>query len=149
MRVKLTVPFIARAKALPGNDRTLYFDEDLQNFALMVTRNGARRFVLQYRLFGRSRRLTFKPGLTLNDARRQARQLLGEVAKGRDPLDERRKKEMAAANTVAAIADEYLRRGAKGLRSVKQRRALLERLVFPQFGTRQIGSIDGARSCGC
>jgi integrase len=139
--VKLTVPFVARARALPGNERTLYFDEDLQNFALMVTRNGARRFVLQYRLSGRSRRLTFKPGLTLNDARRQARQLLGEVAKGRDPLDERRKKEMAAANTVAAIADEYLRRGAKGLRSVKQRRALLERLVFPQFGTRQIGSI--------
>jgi integrase len=119
----------------------LYFDEDLRCFALMVTRSGVRRFVLQYRVHGRSERLTLKPGLTLKEARHEARKYLGEVAKGTSPLGERRKKKLASANTVAAIAAEYFRRDGKKLRSANWQKVALRRLVFPRFGARQIDSI--------
>jgi integrase len=141
LRTKLTARFVNGAQAAPGDERTLYFDEDLRCFALMVTRSGHRRFVLQYRLHGRSRRLTLKDGLTLKGARQEARKLLGEVARGHDPLDERRKKEMASVNTVAAIAAEYFKRDGKKLRSANWQQVALTRLVFSRFGARQIGSI--------
>jgi integrase len=141
VRTKLTNAFVNSAQAAPGHERTLYFDEDLRCFALMVTRSGIRRFVLQYRLHGRSERLTLKPGLTLKEARREARKHLGEVAKGNSPLGERRKKTLASANTVAAIAAEYFRRDGKKLRSANWQQGALRRLVFPRFGARQISSI--------
>jgi hypothetical protein len=91
----------------------------------MVTRSGARRFVLQYRLNGNSERLTLKPGLTLKEARHEARKHLGEVAKGNSPLAERRKNKLVSANTVAAIAAEYFQRDGKRLRSANWQQAAL------------------------
>jgi integrase len=83
----------------------------------------------------------FRRGLSLEEARKQARGVIGAVAKDRDPLAERRKEDAEASNTLKSIAEEYLAREAGRLRSIDQRRACLERLIYPRFGSRQIDGI--------
>jgi integrase len=141
MRTKLTPSFIAKAKADLGAERTIYWDETMPGFGLVVTAGGHRSFVVQYRISSRSRRLALKRGLKLAEARKEAHAVLGAVAKGYDPLAERRKAEAAAGSTVRTIAEEYLTREAKHLRSIEQRRAILERLIYPKFGSRQITDV--------
>jgi integrase len=91
------------------------------------------------------RRLTFKAasegGLSLDKARREARAVIGAVTKGGDPLADQRRAARAAENTLQAVAEEFLTREGARFRSNDQRRATLERLIFPKLGARQIGEI--------
>src|SRR5262249_30787917 len=95
---------------------------------------------VQYRAGHQSRRMHLKDELTLQDARKEARKYLGDVAKGSDPLAERRKVAAVAEGTLRSIAEEYLRREDR-LRSIDQRRAILERLIYPRLGARPIAEI--------
>jgi integrase len=141
MRTKLTPGFVKIATADAGKDRTIFWDQALSGFGLMVTAAGSRSYVVQYRSGRSSRRLTIDGVLSLDEARRQAKVTLGSVAKGRDPLAERRAELAAGADTFQSIAEEYFAREGKKLRSYAQRRAVLERLVFPKIGARQIDDI--------
>ncbi len=141
MRIKITADFVKDAKAVEGKDRTVYWDESLPGFGLMVTATGHKSFVCQYRHKQQSRRMHFKRGLSLDEARKEARGVIGAVAKDRDPLKERRAEKAEATNTLKSIAEEYLTREAGRLRSIDQRRACLERLIYPKFGSRQIDTI--------
>jgi hypothetical protein len=107
----------------------------------MVTPNRHQSFVVQYRTGGRSKRMHLKAGLTLSNARKEAKAILGAVAKGGDPLGERRKAERAKSDTLKAIVGEYLAREGDRLRTIGERRAVLERLVLPRLGARQIDDI--------
>jgi integrase len=142
MRVRLTPAFAAKATVEPGATRTTYWDIGMPGFGLMVTSNGHRSYVVQYRAAGQSRRMHLKDGLALRAARKEAKGILGAVAKGRDPLRERRKAERAASNTLNAIVEEYLTREGSRLRSIGERRAALKRHVLPKLGMRQIGDIS-------
>jgi integrase len=137
----LTENFVKTAKAEPGAERTVYWDESLPGFGLMVTSGGHRSFVVQYRSAGTSRRMTINGGLSLKEARREAKALLGSVAKGGDPLGERRQKASEAANTLKAVGEEYFAREGKGLRTFEERRAVFHRSIYPRFGARPIDSI--------
>src|SRR5262249_39678416 len=121
MQSKLTPAFVKAAVAEHGKHRTVFWDVTLPGFGLMVTRSGARSYVVQYRTNGRSRRLTLDTGrLSLKQARREARKHLGEAEKGGDPLGERRKLEAAAeaakAGTLETLAQEYFRREGRKIR---------------------------------
>jgi hypothetical protein len=72
----------------------------------LVLPSGEKRYVVQYRVAGRSRRLTFRPGLTLTEARKEAKAVLGAVAKGADPLAERHRQERAATNTFNSLSHQ-------------------------------------------
>ena len=113
----------------------------MPGFGLMVTANGHRSYVVQYRAVGRSRRMHLKAGLTLTAARREAKAILGTVAKGGDPLTARRKAERAESDTLKAVVEEYLAREGSRLRTIGERRASLQRHVLPKLGDRQIGDI--------
>ena len=139
-RKKLTQAWVARAIALPGAERTIYWDETLESFGLMVTASGARSFVVQYRANGVSRRYTVQ-GQALGRARKAARSILGRVAEGGDPVSEGRKSRVDAASSLRAVAEEHLRREAKRLRSIAERRRIFDRYIYPQLGARQIDSI--------
>jgi integrase len=141
MRTKLTPNFILKAAAEPGAERTVFWDESMPGFGLVVTKGGNRSFCYQYRAGHKSRRMTFPFGLGLEKARREAKKALGGVASGGDPLQERRKAEALAENTLQSICEEYLRRDGKRLRSRDQIEQTLKRLVYPKLGKRQIGSI--------
>ena len=118
MRSKLTPAFAAKVRTAPGASRTTYWDASMPGFGLMVTANGHRSYVVQYRAAGRSRRMHLKAGLTLTAARREAKAILGAVAKGGDPLSARRKAERAESDTLKAIVEEYLAREGSRLRSI-------------------------------
>jgi integrase len=146
MKTKLTPGFVLRAP-LPQSpkDREIYWDSTQPGFGLVVTAKGERRYVVQYRVGHRSRRLHLRQGLSLNDARKEAKKHIGDVARGLDPINEREKAQERRGNTFQAIADEYLAVGktAKGgkLRSVEARRAILTRLVYPKLGAKPIGEL--------
>jgi integrase len=84
------------------------------------------------------------PAITLTKARELGRDAILTAKQGRDPSAERkeaRRKAVAArADTLAGIAEEYLTK-TKDLRTIGQRRRLLERLVLPTLGSRPIGEI--------
>jgi integrase len=141
VRSKLSPAFVASAKAEPGAERSIFWDSDLPGFGLQVTAAGHKSFVCQYRAGKRSRRVAIKATLKLGEARKEARAILGAVAKGGDPLTERRKAEASASNTLKAVADSYFVREGKNLRTVKDRQATLARLVYPKMGSRQIEDI--------
>ena len=141
MRSKLTPAFAAKIRTTPGASRTTHWDASIPGFGLMVTANGHRSYVVQYRAAGRSRRMHLKQGLTLRAARKEAKAILGAVAKGGDPLGERRKSNRVESDTLRAIVEEYLTREGSRLRSIGDRRAALERHVLPKLGSRHIGSI--------
>jgi integrase len=141
LRVKLTPAFVAKAKADPGAERTIYWDLTLAGFGIMVTASGARSFVVQYRAGRRSRRMAIKGVLTLDQARKEAKKHLGDVAKGSDPLAERRKEEASGENTLRSIAEEYFKREGTRLRTMDERRRTFEKLINPKFGSRQIATI--------
>jgi integrase len=68
-------------------------------------------YVLKYRVLGRQRFFTIGPHgspWTPEQARREAKRLLGLVAAGKDPADERTQASLQAADTLRKIADQYL-----------------------------------------
>src|SRR5260370_1439690 len=116
MRAKLTPAFVA--KAATDLERLIFWDEALTGFGLMVTKNGHKSYVVDYRAEGtydrdddrrrHKRRMHLKSGLTLTDARKEAKAILGRVAKGGNPLVERQKAQRAKGETLKAIVEEYL-----------------------------------------
>src|SRR5712691_9623995 len=146
MQTKLTQAFVDKARAADGAERTIYWDETMPGFGLMVTSARHKSFVCQYRAGRRSRRLTIgraNDALPLEKARKLAKIELGKVAAGRDPLEESRKAARATSNSLESIAEEYLKREGRGgkLRTLPQRRAMLARLVYRTLGARQIDEI--------
>ena len=119
MRTKLTPAFCQRATVQQGAERTIYWDTDLPGFGLLVTKNGHRSFVVQYRSGATrsSRRMKIAGVLGLIGARKQARKLLGQVASDKDPLHERREQQRKAIarteHTFEKIAENYLARGGR------------------------------------
>jgi integrase len=141
MRRKLTSAFIDSATAEAGKDRTIYWDDDPRGFGFQITSNEAKSFVLQFRHLGRSYRMAISGNLKLAEARKQARAILGEVAKGRNPLAERRKEAAARTNTLESVAESYFRREGRKLRTMEERQRGLQRLVYPRLGSRQIEDV--------
>ena len=103
MRVRLTPAFCASAKAPAGAKSIIFWDEQMPGFGLRVHQSGARSWVVQYRAKRIVRRMTLNFVLPLDKARRQARVLLGSVATGGDPLQERRAEASRAANTLKFV----------------------------------------------
>jgi len=141
MRSKLTPAFVAKPPLPEKGDRAIYWDATQSGFGLMVTKAGHKSYVCQYRAGRLSRRMHLKSGLTLTEARKEAKAILGQVAKGGDPLGEKRKTEEASENTFRAVAEIFLQREGPKLRSADERRKIFERLVYPTLGSRQIDAI--------
>src|SRR3954452_16910298 len=69
-------------------------------------------YVLKFRACGRQRFFTIGPHgspWTPEKARKEAKRLLGLVADGKDPADERALALLQAADTFRKIADQYLK----------------------------------------
>lgn len=117
--------------------------ETPRGFGVRVTPAGCRSFVIRYSINGQDRLAVIgqHPDWSLIDAVAKAREMRMRVDCGEDPLVERREQEAASKETVKAICEEYFKNGAAKLRSVEERKRTLERLVYPEFGKREIASI--------
>jgi len=135
----------------PGAARREIPDGKAQGLYLILQPSGRKVFCVRYRYNGVSRKLTLKPEppkreLTLAEARVEAAKAMAQLAQGHDPaalgLAAKQKAAEAAKDTLAAICAEYLRRPEhKRLRTIAVRERILQRLVYPALGARQIDSI--------
>lgn len=109
---------------------------------LKVTATGQRSWYLYYRTrAGRERRpkLGAYPLMTIASARQLARQMLLDVAAGRDPSGE--VKAQRSAPTVAALVDRYLVEIASRRKSGREIERLLVKHVRPRLGTRKVNEV--------
>src|SRR5919201_5443708 len=93
---KLTKRTIDSAQPKPHQDYFL-FDDELPRFGLRVMRSGMKSYIIQYRMDGHTRRLTFgKHGpMTPDEARAKALQLIAAVDRGEDPSEDRHERRKA------------------------------------------------------
>src|SRR5262245_25370659 len=141
---------ISVAQVRPRGKRYEIADAGCVGLYLQVYPSGAKRFAVRYRLNGRPAKHTLAAGLGLAAARTAASEIRQKVERGVDPNEERRAAkaaaEVAAGTTLRAVAESYLRQQeakpeGERLRSISQRRATFERLIFPELGGRPIGEI--------
>lgn len=133
--------------AMPEDAIRFVWDADVKGFALRVTPNGVKSYVLQYRTgSGRSRRYTIgKHGSpwTPETARREAERLLRLVAAGEDPQaskEEARKPK--DDDRFTAVATQFIERYAKpSNKSWAETKRILDRDVGPSWGERPITEI--------
>lgn len=81
--------------------------------------------------------------LTLAQARRMARRMLGLVAEGMDPAATATPGRVTAATgaTVAELGARYLSEWAVRKKSYREDVRLLERIVYPALGERRVGAV--------
>jgi len=146
---KLTQAMVETAEA-PDTGQAFVWDGYLKGFGVRVGTSGTKSYVIQYRNSeGRLRRLAFArhPVFKIDQAREQARILIGKIASGEDPAEDKRANRKAA--TVAEICDWYLEEASSGrLLGVRRRpikpstlamdRSRIERHIKPLIGTRQV-----------
>ena len=134
--------------ALKGAETDQFlWDTDLAGFGLKATPAGRKVYVVQYRLGGgrtRTRRITIGSHgspWTPDGARKEAKRILGKVANGEDPADERiaLRKDLS----IAELCDLYLTEGVthKKATTIAMDRCRIERHVKPLLGRRQISEI--------
>jgi integrase len=131
------------------------WDEELPGFGLRVFKSGKRSYLVQYRTAGRTRRYTI--GLhgpwTPETARKRARSLLGQIAQGENPAEQRRLD--AKAITVKELCTQYLKDAendlvlGKGRRPKKASTILIDksrihRHIIPLLGTRRVKDITSS-----
>lgn len=96
-----------------GKWLTDYWDETLPGFGVRAHHTGRKKFFLRYSIDGTRRRMTLGnyPALSLADARSQAKEMIGRIARGEDP--QAQKNADRKAETFGELAAQYLERHAK------------------------------------
>ncbi|MEF2549058.1 site-specific integrase [Aurantimonas sp. E1-2-R+4] len=133
-----------------GKDRFLW-DSELTGFGLKVTPAGRRVYLCQFRLEGgrrgRLRRYTIGTHgapWTPEQARSEAKRILGLAANGHDPANE--KQQERKAPTVAELCDQYLLHGCatKKASTLATDRGRIERHIKPLLGRLKVKDVTKA-----
>jgi integrase len=134
---ELTDRFCAHAKAADGEAQTDYYDDGHPGLALRVS---ARRKAWTYFFSwgGERVRWTFGtyPATSLAKAHTRADEARAALEAGKDP-----RTVLANPETLRAICREWIEREAGALRTGDDRKATLERLVYPALGDRPINDL--------
>ena len=144
-RTKLTKRVIDELE--PGPKDAFYWDSDITGLGLKVTPKGRKTFLIQYRPGGRkspTRKVFLGPygTVTLHKARREASQILGLRAEGRDPALERQQaRHRAASDRFSDVANDFLAKHASQNRTVDETTRIIQRDVLPKWKSRSIHAI--------
>lgn len=122
-KVRLTKTVVDSAE--PTDKRYMVWDSDLAGFAVRIESSGTKTFVIRYRADGGGRSAPQRfvsigrfGNLTVEEARKEAKKVLGRIAVGEDPAAHRnaKRKEMK----IAALVDLYEEEGCYIQRGVRQ-----------------------------
>ena len=107
-----------------GMSERTFWDSELPGFGLRVRTSGARSWLCQYAIHGRTRKVTFgaPPLVTVGAARAAAQKVMASVRLGGDPAKERAERREQALNTIGGLIPAFLDRQRKRLR----RRSMVE-----------------------
>jgi integrase len=125
-------------------DRVFLWDENLTGFGLAAFPGGTKTYVVQYRRGGRTHRVAIGEHgrLTPDEARSEAKKLLGAVEQGVDPVAVRRAE--GAIRLFREVALEFLELHVKQKRKSRTHEAysvLLRRHVLPALGGLRITEV--------
>ncbi len=117
---KITKSYVDKLST-PQTGQAFIRDTELKGFAVRVTSSGAKSFILEKRIDGKVKRLTLGryPEITVEQARKEAHKLLGQIATGRNPVAEK-KQEALQGTTLKQAFDDF----------VKTRKNLKERTLY-------------------
>lgn len=122
---------------IPAAGQSLHWDDELRGFGVRVTPSGARSYIVQGRVAGKTRRVTLGAHgrLTCDEARRKAKAALVALDEGVDPQIEKRRTEFLAI-TLRDVATDYCknRRTKKGGALTAKTKRDIERHVKANFG---------------
>jgi integrase len=143
--MKLTNRVIDELK--PGPKDTFYWDTDITGLGLKVTPKGRKTFLVQYRPGGRkspTRKMFIGQygTVTVHKARKEATQVLGLRAEGRDPaLERQQSRQRAASERFSDVANDFLAKHASQNRTVDETTRIIQRDVLPKWKSRSIHAI--------
>ena len=144
MKTRITKRAVDATSA--GERDGFLWDTALAGFGLKVTPAGKNVYVLQYRANGRVRRYTIGTHgspWTPEQARAEAKRLLGEVAAGADPAE--RKGERRKSPTVNDVCDRYLSEHVEihnKPSTAREFRRLVGRRIRPALGATKAASVS-------
>ena len=147
--MKLTKSTIERIPAPPtgpGGQSTqvFYRDDDLTCFGVRVTSSGIKSFIVEKRVQGIPRRITlgrFGSELTAAQARQEALKLLGDIATGSNPIEDRRRNKAHSVILGEVFSDYIQTRKVLKPNTLKDyNRIMVE--CFADWRTRPLRSIN-------
>jgi Arm DNA-binding domain len=129
---KLTETMVANATVPPGKPQAFLWDSQVTGFGVRLLAAGSKTFWFQYRPPGgrsvsaRMFRIGLWPSVALNDARKAAKALAGQVARGDDPAAEKQEAKRAAGSTLRQLlaADGDYERHLKRRQIVNTKQAI-------------------------
>ena len=132
-------------KCPSGKDREILWDDDLAGFGVAAFPSGKKTYILQVRQNGRSRRSQIgKHGrLTPDEARSEAKKLLGQFEAGADPVEA--KKAARGVPTLREVSEAFLAQHSGSKRKVRTHSEyvrLLNKRVLPALGSKRISEIS-------
>lgn len=138
-------------RALPSEADYFLWDSALKGFGIKIAKGGRKSYVCKYRVGnGRAaptRRMTIGAHgspWTVDQARAEARKLLGRAANGEDPAKE--KQDEKKQITVAQLCDLYLDNGVgtKKASTVATDRGRIQRHIKPLLGRKKVRDVTRA-----
>lgn len=108
VKIKINKSFVDKAEVPAGKDQVFYRDSELKGFALRVTANGVKSFIVEKNVKNKVRRVTLgKYGaLTADRARTEAKILMGKMAAGFDPILEKQSNKVSNI-TLKEVFNDY------------------------------------------
>ena len=140
--MKLTVARTEGLKLPAGKTDHIVFDDDIPGFGLRL-RTGGGRWIFQYMIGQRQRRMTFGNFSTLDaaNARTQAEMLHAAVKLGRDPVAEKNESRARSGETFEACMRLYLGRRRGDPKLIYDQALGTGRDDFGEHALEQVGDI--------
>jgi integrase len=144
---RITKRSVDALKCPADKDREFLWDDAIAGFGIAAFASGKKVYVAQYRQAGRSRRATIGEHgrLTPDEARSQAKKLLGLAEAGSDPIAERRK--AREVRTFGAMAEEFLSlhvAAKRKSRTANEYRRIVQSRIMPAIGSKRIVEVHRA-----
>jgi integrase len=144
----------AAHKKKPDPDKRIEL-HDGHGLYLVIQPSGAKSWAYRFRVEGKSQKLTLGtlldpdakpladaagdlPALSVTEARQRASAASVKVQRGINPIEERKRKESRAKNSVNAVLDTFVARHVKNLRSGDQVERGFDVYVRPKIGSKSI-----------
>jgi Arm DNA-binding domain len=131
MTCKLTETAVRRA-GVPTTGQIMIWDSGVTGFAVRILPSGVRTFWFQYRTAGgrsgknRMVRIGSWPTVSLSDARKAARDLAGQAARGQDPAAKRQEAKRRDSSTLRTLFAE----GGSYQRDLERRGIVARKVVL-------------------
>ena len=133
--------------ALPVGDReTIFWDRDMAGFGVRVYPSGAKVYLVQVRVGGKTRRVTIgRHGLiSAEDARLKAAELISRIKQSKESDDGWAPKLTVDGTTLAETAERYMREHVSVRckpTTARGCRVALDKYLLPEFGSRSLDAI--------